>query len=156
MPRKLGEALARRAELQARLGEVRDRLRVSALAQEGDRPAEDPGPLLIELDAIAVELEKLIADINRTNAVTEMSSGRTLTAALARRDVLGLLHGALKAVADSTAQQQARYSRSEIRLVRTFDVAAVRSRVDELARDRRQLDVEIQNANWTVDLQEDS
>jgi hypothetical protein len=156
MPRKLGEALARRAELQARLGEVRDRLRVSALAQEGDRPAEDPEPLLTELDAIAVELEKLIADINRTNAVTEMSSGRTLTEALARRDVLGLLHGALKAVADSTAQQQARYSRSEIRLVRTFDVAAVRSRVDELARDRRQLDVEIQNANWTVDLQEDS
>ena len=156
MPRKLGEALARRAELQARLGEVRDRLRVSALAQEGDRPAEDPEPLLTELDAIAVELEKLIADINRTNAVTEMSSGRTLTEALARRDVLGLLHGALKAVADSTAQQQARYSRSEIRLVRTFDVASVRSRVDELARDRRQLDVEIQNANWTVDLQEDS
>jgi hypothetical protein len=156
MPRKLGEALARRAELQARLGEVRDRLRVSALAQEGDQPAEDPEPLLTELDAIAVELEKLIADINRTNAVTQMSSGRTLTEALARRDVLGLLHGALKAVADSTAQQQARYSRSEIRLVRTFDVAAVRSRVDELARDRRQLDVEIQNANWTVDLQEDS
>lgn len=155
MPRKLGEALARRAELQARLGEVRDRLRVSALAQEGDRPAEDPEPLLTELDAIAVELEKLIADINRTNAVARISSG-TLTDALARRDVLGLLHGALKAVADSTAQQQARYSRSEIRLVRTFDVAAVRSRVDELARDRRQLDVEIQNANWTVDLQEDS
>jgi hypothetical protein len=156
MPRKLGEALARRAELQARLGEVRDRLRITALAQEGDRPAEDPQPLLTELDAIAVELEKLISDINRTNAVTEMSSGQTLTEALARRDVLGLLHGALKAVADSTAQQQARYSRSEIRLVRTFDVAAVRSRVDALARDRRQLDVEIQNANWTVDLQEDS
>jgi hypothetical protein len=116
---------------------------------------EDPGPLLIELDAIAVELEKLIAAINQTNAVARLSSG-TLTEALARRDVLGLLHGALKAVADSTAQQQARYSRSEIRLVRTFDVAAVRARVDELARDRRQLDVEIQNANWTVDLQEDA
>lgn len=156
MPRKLGEALARRAELQARLGEVRDRLRVSALAQEGDRPAEDPEPLLTELGDIAVELEKLIADINRTNAITRLSSGRTLTEALARRDVLGLLHGALKAVADATAQQQARYSRSEIRLVRTFDVAAVRSRVDELARDRRQLDVEIQNVNWTVDLQEDA
>jgi hypothetical protein len=129
MPRKLGEALARRAELQARLGEVRDRLRVSALAQEGDQPAEDPEPLLTELDAIAVELEKLIADINRTNAVTQISSGRTLTEALARRDVLGLLHGVLKAVADSTAQQQARYSRSEIRLVRTFDVAAVRTQL---------------------------
>jgi hypothetical protein len=152
---KLGEALARRAELQQRLGEVRDRLRVSALVQEGDKPAEDPEPLLRELDGIAAELERLIADINRTNAGARLSSGVTLTQALARRDVLGLLHGALKAVADATAQQQARYSRSEIRLIRTFDVGAVRSRVDQLARDRRELDVEIQSANWTVDLQAD-
>jgi hypothetical protein len=150
---KLGEALARRAELQTRLAQVRDRLRVTALVQEGDQPAEDPQPLLAELDAIASELESLIAAINVTNAQTHLDSGMTLTEALARRDVLGLLHGALKAVADATAQQQARYSRSEIRLVRTFDVAAVRARVDQLARDRRQLDVEIQNANWTVDLQ---
>ncbi len=156
MAQKLGEALARRAELQARLGEVRDRLRVSALAQEGDRPAEDPEPLLEELEDIATKLESLIAQINHTNVVTRLSSGQTLTQALARRDVLGVLHGALKAVADATAQQQARYSRSEIRLVRTFDVSAVRSRVDQLARDRRQLDVEIQNANWTVELQQDS
>jgi hypothetical protein len=150
---KLGEALARRAELQTRLAQVRDRLRVTALVQEGDQPAEDPQPLLAELDAIAAELETLIATINATNAQTRLESGMTLTEALARRDVLGLLHGALKAVADATAQQQARYSRSEIRLVRTFDVAAVRARVDQLARERRQLDVEIQNANWTVDLQ---
>lgn len=150
---KLGEALARRAELQTRLAQVRDRLRVSALVQEGDQPAEDPEPLLAELDAIASELESLIAAINVTNAQTRLESGMTLTEALARRDVLGLLHGALKAVADATAQQQARYSRSEIRMVRTFDVAAVRARVDQLARDRRQLDVEIQNANWTVDLE---
>jgi hypothetical protein len=153
MPVKLGEALARRAELQTRLAQVRDRLRVSALVQEGDEPAEDPQPLLAELDAIASELENLIAAINVTNAQTRLESGMTLTEALARRDVLGLLHGALKAVADATAQQQARYSRSEIRMVRTFDVAAVRARVDQLARDRRQLDIEIQNANWTVELE---
>jgi hypothetical protein len=150
---KLGEALVHRAELQTRLAQVRDRLRVIALVQEGDQPAEDPQPLLAELDAIASELERLIAAINVTNAGTRLESGMTLTEALARRDVLGLLHGALKAVADATAQQQARYSRSEIRMVRTFDVAAVRARVDQLARERRQLDVEIQNANWTVDLQ---
>lgn len=150
---KLGEALVHRAELQTRLAQVRDRLRVIALVQEGDQPAEDPQPLLAELDATASELERLIAAINVTNAGTRLESGMTLTEALARRDVLGLLHGALKAVADATAQQQARYSRSEIRMVRTFDVAAVRARVDQLARERRQLDVEIQNANWTVDLQ---
>ncbi|HTX09527.1 MAG TPA: hypothetical protein VME22_12995 [Solirubrobacteraceae bacterium] len=81
-----------------------------------------------------------------------LRSGRRQPAqAPARRDVLGLLHGSLKAVADATAQQQARYSRSEIRLVRTFDVGAVRARADQLARHRRELDVEIQTANWTVD-----
>lgn len=156
MGRSLGEALARRAELQVRMSEVRDRLRASALIQEGDRPAEDPEPLMEELDAVAAELETLIAAINRTNSRAQLSSGQTLTQALARRDVLGALHGALKAVVDSTVQQQARYSRSEIRLVRTFDVGAVRGRIDRLARERRQLDVEIQAANWTVDLLEDN
>jgi hypothetical protein len=151
---KLGEALAKRAELQSRLGQVRDRLRVSALIQEGDEPPEDPAALLAELDQIAGELEQLISAINRTNATTRLPSGATLTAALARRDVLGLKHSALKAVADATTQQQARYSRSEIRLVRTFDVADVRKRVDSLAREQRQLDVEIQAANWTVELDE--
>jgi hypothetical protein len=151
---KLGEALAKRAELQSRLGQVRDRLRVSALIQEGDEPPEDPAPLLAELDQIAGELERLISAINATNATTRLPSGATLTEALARRDVLGLKHSALKAVADATIQQQARYSRSEIRLVRTFDVADIRKRVDSLAREQRQLDIEIQAANWTVDLNE--
>src|SRR5262249_23120641 len=137
------------------VAEIRDRLRISALVQEGDTPPEDPGPLLSELDQVAGELERLIANINRTNSLARVGSGMTLTQALARRDGLGLLHGSLKAVADATAQQQARYSRSEIRLVRTLDVAAVRVRLDQLARERRELDIEIQTANWTVDLEED-
>lgn len=37
-------------------------------------------------------------------------------------------------------------------MVRTFDVAAARKQADELARERRELDAEIQAANWTVDL----
>ena len=154
VPRKLGEALARRNELQTGVAEVRDRLRVSALVQEGDSPPEDPEPLLRELDEVAGELERLIASINRTNSQARLASGMTLTEALARRDVLGLLHASLRAVADATAQQQARYSRSEIRLVRTFDVGAVRARLDQLARERRELDVEIQTANWTVEVEE--
>jgi len=131
-------------------------LQLSALAQEGDAPPEDPVDLLAELDQIADELERLIAAINATNATTELAGGITLTSALARRDVLGYRHGALKAVADATAQQQARYSRSEIRVTRTFDVGALRRRIDDIARDRRELDVEIQAANWTVDLIETS
>lgn len=116
---------------------------------------QPPRRLRRELDEVAGELERLIASINRTNSVARLPSGTTLTQALARRDVLGVLHGSLKAVADATAQQQDRYSRSEIRLVRTFDVAVVRTRLGQLARERRELDVEIQTANWTVELEED-
>jgi hypothetical protein len=134
------------------LSELRERLEVSTLVQEGDSPPEDPTELIEELDQVADELEQLIASINRTNTETELQPGTTLTDALARRDVLGLRHGALKAAADATAIQQARYSRSEIRMVRTFNVAEVRKRVDQLARERRQLDADIQAANWTVDL----
>jgi hypothetical protein len=151
---RLGEALARRGELQTRLGQIRDRLRIAALVQEGDAPPEDPAPLLDELDQVADELERLIANINATNSTTRLESGLTLTAALARRDVLTVRHAALKAVADATAQQQARYSRSEIRVVRTFDVAEVRRQADDIARRRRELDVEIQAVNWTTDLSE--
>jgi hypothetical protein len=152
---KLGEALARRAELQSRLSELRDRLAASTLVQEGDSPPEDPAELVAEIDRSADELERLIATINRTNAATELRPGTTMTDALARRDVLGVRHGALKAAADATAVKQARYSRSEIRMVRTLDMAEIRARVDGLARERRDLDAEIQAANWTVDLAED-
>jgi hypothetical protein len=85
VPRKLGEALARRSELQARIVEVRDRLRVSALVQEEGRPAEAPDPLLAELDEIADELERLIAAINQTNSNAQLTSGMSLTSALARK-----------------------------------------------------------------------
>lgn len=149
---RLGEALARRAELQSRLSELRERLAASTLVQEGDSPPEDPQELIAELDEAADELERLIASINRTNTTTELEPGTTLTDALARRDVLGVRHAVLKAAADSTATKQARYSRSEIRMVRTFDVAELRRRVDDLAHERRALDTGIQAANWTVDL----
>ncbi|MGA8746055.1 MAG: DIP1984 family protein [Solirubrobacterales bacterium] len=151
---RLGEALARRAELQSRLVELRERLSMSTLVQEGDSPPENPDTLIEALDQAADELEQLIANINRTNAQTEFRSGRTLTDALAQRDVLGLRHGALKAAADATAQQRARYSRSEIRVITTFDVGAIRNRLDQLARERRELDADIQALNWTVDLAE--
>jgi hypothetical protein len=121
------------------------------LVQEGDSPPEDPGELIAELDQVADELERLIASINRTNTEAQLRPDLSLTAALARRDILGLRHGVRKAVADATAVQQRRYSRSEIRVVCTFDVAKARKRADELARERRELDAEIQAANWTVE-----
>jgi hypothetical protein len=149
---KVGEALTLRSQLQTRFGQLRDRLRASVLVQEGEKPPEDPQALLTELEQIAAQLETLVARINRTNLATTVGEGKTLTDALARRDHLGLLQAALHQVAEAASANQQRYAKAELRIVRTVDVGALRRRGDELARERRELDVRIQEANWRTDL----
>jgi len=153
---RLGEALTKRADLQKRIAQLTGRLQASAIVQEGDVPPEQPGELLVELDDMSAELERLIAAINLTNSATRLPDGRTLTEALARRDVLAMRQGVLRSAADAVSQASARYSRSEIRLTRQLDVGAVRRQIDDLARQLRELDTAIQEHNWTTDLIEDA
>ena len=151
---KLGEALTIRSQLLARIGQVRERLKSSALVQEGETPSEDPAELLREFDGMASELERLIAQINKTNLSTKVPSGETLTDALARRDILALRQGVLRQVADVAGERQQRYGRAEIRILPTVDVGELRRRADDLARERRELDVSIQETNWLTELSE--
>jgi len=153
---RIGEALARRADLQKRIAQLGVRLQASGVTQEGDVPPEEPDRLLAELDELTAELERLITAINLTNAAGRLASGMSVTAALARRDVLTTRQAVLRSAVDSVTQTQARYSRSEIRLTRRIDVAALRREIDDLARRRRELDIEIQEYNWTADLLEDA
>ncbi len=81
---KLGEALTLRSQLLTRIAQIRERLTASALVQEGEKPSEDPAALLSEFEAMAGELEALIAQINRTNLATQLPTGETLTDALAQ------------------------------------------------------------------------
>lgn len=124
--------------------------------QEGDSPPEEPAALLRELEEMSEQLERLIAAINLTNATSVLPDGQSLTAALAKRDVLGVRQSVLRTAVDAVAQAQARYSRSEIRMTRQLDVAALRKEIDDLARQRRELDTAIQEHNWTTDLDQDA
>lgn len=144
----LGEALTVRADMQQRLAELRDRLLAVAKVQEGEAPAEQPGVLLAEFEQTAERLRTLIARINRTNLTAVTSDGETLTAALARRDVLAVRHKVHRELAAAASEQSERYSLREIKLKATVDVAQLRRTVDELARERRELDVALQAANW--------
>jgi len=150
---KLGDALTRRADLQKRIAQLTGRLQASAVVQEGDVPPEDPAELLRELDEMADELERLITDINLTNATTRLADGRTVTECLAHRDVLGLRLNVLRAAAEAGVQASARYSRLEIRMIRHVDIGAIRREIDDLSRELRELDSLIQEHNWTTDLQ---
>lgn len=149
---KLGEALTLRSQLQVKFQQLRERLKASALVHEGEAPPEDPNTLLVDLEAVAVELEDLIARINKTNLATSVRDGMTLTEALARRDHLGWLLGALHQVAETASVAQARYGKAELRMVRTVDVAKLRQRGDDLAKQRRTLDAQIQEVNWLTEL----
>lgn len=151
---KLAEALVLRADAQKRIEQLRARLQQSALVQENERPPEDPQTLLTELENLLAQLEELVERINRTNLRTSLPDGTTLTAALARRDVLQLHYGVLRGLADSASKRMDRYSRAEIRSVPTVNVAHTRRQMDGLARDRRELDTAIQEINWTTELAE--
>jgi hypothetical protein len=84
---KLAEALAERSDSQSRIEELKKRLTRSARVQEGESPAEDPATLLAELDGLIDRLLELVGAINRTNSRTEFGELRTVSDAIAERDV---------------------------------------------------------------------
>jgi hypothetical protein len=149
---KLSEALALRADTQKRIMQLRERLRASALVQEGETPPEDPQELLAELDRLLGQLRDLVGRINRTNLAARLPNGTSLTDALAARDTLALRAGILEALAEAATNRVNRYSRTEIRMVPTVDVGAVRREADAVARERRELDTAIQGVNWSTEL----
>lgn len=154
----VGEALNQRADLQKRIAQLQERLRTNVVAQEGEAPAEDPAELIEELESACDELGELIGRINHTNSESRLATGETVTEALARRDVLERrqegLRAAVKAAANDGGQGIFRYSRSEIRMVRQVSVRELQTRIDDLARRRRELDSELQAHNWTTQLLE--
>ncbi len=148
---KLAEALNQRADLQKRIAQLRERLSNNVKVQEGDQPAEKPEDLFAELERSLKELETLIVRINRTNQET-VWEGQTLTEMIAAKDMLSLHLSSLRAVLDAANVRSDRFSRNEIKFVRTIDVNELQKKVDDLSRDLRELDSRLQQANWMTDL----
>lgn len=152
---KLAEALARRADLSTRIAELRGRALGAAQHQEGDEPVESPTDLLVEADRAAGELLSLIVRINAANLGTDIETGVSVTEALARRDVLRLRHRFRVDLAErATGGFGLRALRSEIRLVSSVDVHALRGEADGIARELRELDTRLQEVNWATELAE--
>ena len=149
---KLAEALLLRADIQKKLESLRERINKNTVIQEGEKPSEDPNALLEEVTAISGQLKKLVFAINEANFTGRTSNGRTLTEALAERDTLVLRHSIVQAAAASAAKPPERYGVKEIRWVKTVDVAGLQKAADELAKTIRELNAEIQAANWQIEL----
>lgn len=151
---KIAEALARRADIQTRIADLQNRIVANARHQEGESPAEDPTALLAEVRRLADDLERLMRQVNRTNAATQFDAG-TVTDAIARRDVLAIRRRSVVAAADAASGRRDRVTRSEVKFTTSLDVAALRREADDLARQYRELDVSLQEANWATELIEE-
>jgi hypothetical protein len=155
---KLGEALGEIADIKRRLAQLKDRIRASARFQEGEEPPEDATDLVAQGRALVARLETLTEQVNRTNSATELEPGWTITAALARRDAIGvardLVSDASSAASGGRGWSALRGMRSELKQETRLDVPALRAEADDLARARRQLDTNLQQANWNTDLLE--
>lgn len=149
---KLAEALIERADLQCRLEQLKQRLNQNAQYQEGEEPAESPEALLAEYRQAATKLEQLIVKINLANNRIQLESGQLMVEALAKRDRLKAEHNTLINLADAATQTFDRYSRSEIKTLAAIDVKNIRKKIDEIAKQHRQLDTQIQQANWLSEI----
>lgn len=148
---KLAEALNIRADLQKRISQLRGRLLNNSKVLEGGRPSEDPADLLRELDHCAVELEKLIARINRTNCLT-VRNGRSITDLIAARDVLAQRTGVYRDFLTSASAVVSRTTKTELKISPTVDVRKLQKTVDDMSKQYRELDTAIQELNWTTEL----
>ena len=149
---KLAEALILRADSSRRVEQLRQRLLRSAKVQEGNQPAENPQELIAELERVSGQLEQFVQRINRTNSNTMLDEAISLSDALAVRDNLKLKQGIYQNLAQAAVVTQDRYSKSEVKFTSTVDVAAIQRRADDLARQHRDLDAKIQEANWRTEL----
>lgn len=149
---KLAEALSVRKDLQNKIDQLEDRLKSIVKIQEGDEPDEVAEDLLSELQNAAVQLEDVIYRVNRTNLHAVMD-GVPITKLIARKDVLTKEIGILRNVLKVASAQESRYSRNEIKYVRTIDTAELRKKVDRLSAELRRVDLRIQEANWMFEFE---
>ncbi len=151
---KLAEALILRADHQKRIEQLKQRLLRNAKIQEGDEPAENPGLLIEELEKLSENLLHLIQSINGTNATTQLGDGLTISDAIAVRDVIRLKQSIYRDLAQMATVTQDRYTKSEVKFKSTVEVTEIQKRADDLARQHRELDSRIQEANWRTELVE--
>lgn len=153
---KLAEALARRADLQKRITQLQHRAGNVARFQEGEDPEEDATELLAEARVLIRELGDLVTRINRTNSVATIGTGFTISDAIAARDALNSERNLVSEVADQGAGGRGgsyfRQLRTELKVKTNLDVRFLRREADDLARRHRELDVQLQQANWNTDL----
>lgn len=150
---KLAEALVERKAIKTKIDALKRRLYQNAQVQEGDQPTEPPMELLDALSRETGAFEALVNRINRTNQSATLANGMPIAEAIVKKEMLNLRHLVHVNMADKAVPERDRYSSREIKFVPAIDISAIRKEADAIAKAYRELDLQIQAANWDTDLQ---
>lgn len=148
---KLAEALLLRSDQQKKLASLKQRINTNVLVQEGDEPSEDPKELIQQAFQLSQELQKLIGQIHYTNAIAKLSDDRLMLDVLRQRDDLIEKHKILIQAIENSDQRN-RYSAREIKWTTLIPVASLQRQADDISVKIRDLNIQIQAANWQIDL----
>jgi uncharacterized coiled-coil DUF342 family protein len=148
---KLAQALIIRADMQKKINQIRERMKQNAKVQENEKPAESIDELTSLYESVMTDLEILIKKINRTNAAVSFGDKKIIDA-IAERDCLrGKINMYTELHAAATIKQD-RFTRSEVKFIRCVDIIELQKKIDNLSKDFRKLDTELQEKNWTTEL----
>ena len=148
---KLAVALQDRADLNIKIGDLKDRIERNVLVQEGEAPTEDPMVLKKELDSCIERLAYLIAAINKTNCETKVD-GKSITELLARKDALLVKASAYRDTVYTGNSNTNRARNTEIKIQSVISVKDWQKEADEIAKEVRFIDNTLQETNWNTEL----
>jgi hypothetical protein len=154
---KLAEALAERKALSDRITALALRARKSVTVMEGRTPPESVTGLLVQVSQALEQWEQRVVAINRANAHITLSNGETLMEALARRDrltrELAIWGELMQAATGGPHERMHIMPPGASPMVPAIDLGYLQGEIDRLSQERMTLDLAIQEAGWTHDIQ---
>lgn len=141
-----------KAEYEERLESLRTRLMISARVQEGSFPPEDPETLMADVETCLNNLASLTKRISITQSQTLLASRQSLADAIIDQEMLLKKQFIYQSIIDSGTIPVDSLQDSNSRWLVTVNLAGLNRRVEELVKDYRLLETEIQKVSWSTEL----
>jgi hypothetical protein len=144
---KLAEAILQRGDLQKFIEQLKVRLNNNTLRQDKTKTPEKPEDILKEVYMSYSRLEFLINVINEANNKTEMYK------LLNKREIIKSKLSVLRNFLTNLSSGVNRYSKTEIAILPNYEPVKVQKEIDQLAKEFRLVDNQIQSQNWLIEVE---
>lgn len=142
---KIAEAMVKRSDLKKRINRAASRVSNTAIIAAGD-DGSDHKAALAEWHSINNQIEQLSIKLMAANQKAKLENGMTISTALAKRDSLTRLVEFIESIRVSVPSRDSGYAS-------VYNVKAARLLLDQTTKERSELDMMLQKANWSNELE---